>query len=181
MKRSVLIALFVLSVATLAFAQVPGSIGVFADAGGTNCNILDGGSLVMVYMVHVLTDGATAVQFRLDVSATGWMHLGDNITFPTKIGTSITGLSVGYGGCYVGPITIGYVNFFGTNAAPCTRIGIIADPTAPTGEIEGVDCNLPQGKFFPTGGVALVNPDGSCECNVPVNESSWGGIKALYQ
>jgi hypothetical protein len=26
-----------------------------------------------------------------------------------------------------------------------------------------------------------VNPDVTCMCSVPVNETTWGGIKALYQ
>ena len=182
MKRLVLIALFLVSVSGMAFAQMPGSIGVFADNGATNCNITDMGSLVTVHLAHVYTDGSTASQFKLDIGTTGWMHLGDNIVFPTKIGTSITGLSVGYGSCLSGAVVyIGGVNFFGTNAAPCTYIRIVGDPTAPTGEIEAVDCNIPQNKIFPTGGTAIVNPTMDCECNVPVNDSTWGGIKALYQ
>ena len=90
MKRSVLIAFMLMLSASMVFAQA-GSIGVFSDVGGTDCNFADGGSLVTVYMLHVNSPGATAAQFKLAVPA-AWMHLGDNWQFPTIIGTSVAGV-----------------------------------------------------------------------------------------
>ena len=183
MKRSVLIAFVIVCSASMAFAQA-GSIGVFADAGATDCNIVDGASLVTVFFVHVNTTGATASQWMLDLGGLPWTHLGDIMQAPTVIGTSVGGISLGYGGCRQAPYLMGQANFFGSSAPACSRIQIVADPLAPTGGIEGVDCLLPPdgpNKNIPTGGTAIVNSNGECLCNVPVEESTWGGIKALYQ
>jgi hypothetical protein len=179
MKRLLLIAFCLLFGASTVFAQA-GSVGVFADPGGTNCNMLDAGGLVQVYITHVNTTGATAAQFMLQPGP-GWVHLGDTWNFTTVIGTSIAGVSVAYGGCFAGTISLGLVNFFGSVAPSCTLISIVPDPAAPSGNIEAVDCALPDpGKMFPTGGSAIVNADGSCDCSVPVQDTTWGGVKALY-
>ncbi len=179
MKRSLLIGLCLLVGAGGAFAQVTGSISVAADMMFMECNVVDAGALVQVYLGHVYTDGATASQFKLDVSATGWVHLGDMWAFPTVIGTSISGASVGYGACMAGTIYLGMVNFFGSSAPECTYISIVADPSSLSGEIEGVDCS--ETKFFPTGGQAIVNSNSSCNCGCPVEETTWGRIKATYR
>ena len=60
-------------------------------------------------------------------------------------------------------------------------MSIIPDPSAPSGEIEGVDCMEPANKTFPTGGGGRINSDQTCDCNVPVEDTTWGGIKALYK
>ena len=180
MKRSMLIAFCLLFGASMAFAQA-GAVGVFADPGGTDCNLVDAGGLVSVSLVHVFTTGSTASQFML-VPPTGWVHLGDMWNFQATVGVSITGVSVGYGACYVGPISLGTVNFFGSVSPACTLVSIVADPAAPSGLIEGVDCVEPfPNKFFPTGGSAIVNSDGTCDCLIPVRDTTWGGVKALYQ
>jgi hypothetical protein len=181
MKRSMLIALCLLFGASMAFAQA-GSVGVFADAAGTNCNLVDAGGLVQVHVVHAYSTGATASQFLFDISATAWTHLGDTWDFTTVIGTSITGVSVAYGGCFSGPIHLGTINFFGSIVPACTIVSVVPDPAAPSGNIEAVDCALPDpGKMFPTGGSAIVNSDGTCDCLIPVQDTTWGGVKALYQ
>jgi hypothetical protein len=179
MKRSVLIALVIVCSASMAFAQA-GSIGVFSDAGGASCNFTDAGSLVQVYYYH-LNASATASQWKLDLGGLMWTHLGDTMNYPTVIGTSVTGISIGYGACIAAPNALGVSNFFGSAAAPCSMIKIIPDPASLSGEIEAVDCSVPAVKVFPTGGAGIVNADGSCQCNVPVEETTWGQMKALYQ
>jgi hypothetical protein len=32
-----------------------------------------------------------------------------------------------------------------------------------------------------TGGDIVVNPDGSCMCDIPVESTTWGKIKELYK
>ncbi len=177
MKRTLLIGLCLTMVASLAFAQA-GSIGIFSDAAGSDCNFLDTGGLNQVYILHLNSPGATASQFRLDVTAAGWSHLGDTWNFATVIGNSVAGVSVAYGACFPSPIALGTINFFGANAPACTMINIVADPGALSGEIEAVDCE--SFKVFPTGGAGIVNPDGTCDCSTPVQETTWGGVKALY-
>ena len=179
MKRAMIIACCIVFGASMAFAQA-GSVGVFTDPGANGCNFVDTAGLVQVYINHVYTTGATASQFKLDVPA-GWVHLGDTWNFTTIIGVSISGVSVAYGACLADNIALGSINFFGSAAPECTMISIIADPTAPSGNIEGVDCAEPANKFFPTGGAGRVNHTGACDCNVPVEDTTWGGVKALYQ
>ena len=181
MKRSLLIALVIVCSASMAFAQA-GSIGVFADAGGTDCNLVDAGSLVTVHFVHVHHTGATASQWMLDLGGLPWTHLGDLWNTATSIGLSVEGVSLGYGACFSAPYAMGSANFFGSTAPACSVIRIVADPLAPTGGIEGVDCVLPKpNKNVPTGGTGIVNGDETCNCNIPVEETTWGGVKALYR
>lgn len=177
MKRTLLIGLCLTMVASLAFAQA-GSIRIASDATGVECNFADAGGLVQVYLLHVDAPGATASQFKLDVSAAGWTHLGDTWNFATVIGSSMTGVSVAYGACFSAPIALGTINFFGSAAPACSMINIVADPGALSGQIEAVDCA--SFKVFPTGGAGIVNPDGTCDCSTPVQETTWGGVKALY-
>jgi hypothetical protein len=161
--------------ASMAFAQ-NGSIAVFSDAGGSDCNFIDVGSLNQVYVWHVNTPGATASEWMLDVTQVGWTHLGDTPDFNLVIGTSINGASLSYEACLVGSFQLMTVNFFGSSAAPCGLIGIVPAPNKPG--VRAVDCA--ENSVIITGGQARVNPDGTCQCAVPVNETTWGNIKALY-
>ncbi len=145
-------------IAVTAFAQ-PGWIGPYADMSGTSPHLIDTGGLVQVYFLHTQTSGATAAQFMLDAPAS-WAHLGDTWSTATSIGTSITGVSLGYGSCLAGPIYLGVANFFGSSVPECTQISIVPDPAAPTGMIEASDCGAT--KIFPNGGMAIVNPNASC-------------------
>jgi len=165
---------------TNATAQA-GMITIFSDWGGSDCNFTDFGSLVQVYFFHIFHGGAVASQFRLDVSTAGWMWLGDMWTFPAVIGNSINGVSLGYGACMPAPTYLGYANFLGTVSPPCTSIKIVADPRSWSGQIEGFDCA--SNPTFPSGGMGIVNNDGSCMCEypLPVEQTTWGQVKALYE
>jgi hypothetical protein len=158
----------------------PGVIGVFTNTAGTSCNFVDTGGLVPVHFFHMYTGGATASQWKLDLGGLPWTHLGDVWPFPTAIGSSIYGVSIGYGSCQTSPIHIGSANFMGSSAPACSLIRIVADPHAPSGRIEGVDCA--QNKTYPAGGHGRVNPDATCICgHIPVRHTTWGAIKAMYQ
>jgi len=177
MKRSVLIVLAFMLFASVAFAQ-NGSIMIFSDLEGSNCNWADGGPAVQpVYVWHMYSPGATASEWQLNGPAS-WSHLGDNSEFALTIGTSISGVSVSYGACLSANFLLMTVNFFGSGIeAPCTLFGIVAAPGKPG--IQVIDCS--DGRAFPPGGAGIVNSDGTCDCDVPVDETTWGGIKALYQ
>jgi hypothetical protein len=56
-------------------------------------------------------------------------------------------------------------------------------PIWPSGQINGADCNYLPNKTFPEGGQIVINPNETCECMrpVPVQETTWGQIKSLYQ
>jgi hypothetical protein len=159
MKRSVILACFILLSATLVAAD-PGALCIFSDAGGTECNIVDNGGMVQVYIVHAYADGAKAVQFKLDVSDAGWTHLSDSWNFQVAIGTSINGVSVAYGACLTSPIVVGSVSFAGASAPEGAAIRIVPDPTAEY--VQVVDCE--ERTLYGAGGTAYVNSAQPCVC-----------------
>jgi hypothetical protein len=184
MKKTLLLAFLTLCVSSIAFAQYdPGSIDVYSGQGQASCNFVDAGGLVSVYLFHTHTDGSTASQFKLETPPSAvWQHFGDLWQFQTVIGSSPTGVSLGYGSCLgqLGDIYLGAANFNSTTpAGVCDLISIVPDPTAPSGLVEFVDCAAVKWTKD-RGGQGRVNSDGSCDCSVPVRETTWGGIKALY-
>jgi hypothetical protein len=178
MKRSLLLSFLLLLFAGSAFSQQAGVIVVSPDAEGCGCEVVDTGGLVQLHFLHKFHSGATASQWKLDLGGLPWVHLGDQIAFSTVIGTTISGISIGYGACMPHPTYLGLANFFGSNAAGCPQIGIVADPASLSGQIEAVDCATPANKTFPGGNSIVVN----CEClGSPVESTTWGGIKTLYR
>ena len=184
MKKILLLAVVMLGVSSVAFGQYdPGAVNVYSDQSQSSCNFTDAGFMT-VYFFHTHTDGATASQFKLELPASGvYNHFGDLWQFQTVIGSSISGVSVAYMVCqgqnndiYLGSATFGTV----TPAGVCEMLSIIPDPGAPSGLVEIIDCTATK-YTIPVGGVGRVNSDGSCQCEiVPVQETTWGGIKALY-
>lgn len=168
--------------ANTAMAQDPGSVWVFSDPDLTDCNVVDTGGLLTTYLAHNSPSGALAVGFKLDVSDTGWIHLGDQWNFPLFIGTSIYGVSISYQACVADQIFLGSASFLGASA-PCMYISIGPDPGSVTGQVEAIDCN--QNKVFPLAGSAVVNSevfeDMFCACTVPVEQTTWGAIKSQYR
>lgn len=181
MKRILLLSFLLLLFAGSAFSQ-SGAVYVASDAAGASCEVIDAGGLVQLHYLHSFHAGATASQWMLDLGGLPWTHLGDQISFPTVIGTTISGISIGYGACLAAPIYLGLSNFFGSAAPACSWLAIVPDPASLSGQIEGVDCATPANKTFPGGGYATVNPDATCSCpGSPVESSTWGSVKALYR
>ena len=178
MKRSLSVALALLFCVSTSFAQwLPGLINPYADEAGTACNIVDDGGLVQVHMLHVATYGVTASQFKLDVSATNWIWLGDSLSFVLSLGTSVDGVALTYQECLAESIHLGVANFVGSCAPPCTEISIVPAP----GEVKVRASGCRSETFYPAGGIVYINPDLTCQCSVPVHETTWGQIKSLYR
>jgi hypothetical protein len=178
MKRVVFLAVAALMAASMAFAQ-GGSLGMFADPAGTNCNLADAvPGLVTYYVVHVNTPGATACEFSAPkpacVLAT---YLSDASVFPVTVGTSQSGVSIGYGYCAAGPINVLKLNYFAQGMTQaCCRYPVLPHPI--TGGPWMVDCANNQ--LLTTGGQGIVNANPTCQCNVPTEETTWGQVKSLY-
>jgi hypothetical protein len=179
-----------------------GIIGISGDAAGTDCNIVDEGGLVLVYIFYYHTDGSRGARFRLNVDGFGWTFLGDIGEFYRTAGRSIDGITVCWDQCLSGTFKLLTVNFLGSAVPTCTPIAIDAHPG---GGVEGLDCDL--NVIHPAADISYVNPDGSCTCHtcrtgtetacttklgpaetipsdfcatVPVDQSTWGMIKSLY-
>jgi hypothetical protein len=192
MKR-VLLVLFVTIVVTASTSTAAeyGTIGVFSEPTGCSCNVDDlVAGLVTVYVVHRdIVDGVEASRFivRGDAGMTMTFVSESPIGGPIFItGNIVDGYDVFYGMCATGGLAIMTIDYFGLGtSAPCSRLEVVAAPTAVTGEVEVADCD--GAVHAATGYWALVNADGSCACEwdpctpVPVEETTWGGIKALYR
>ncbi len=187
MKKALLLTICLMLAGTMAFAQPPGSIGVFADTGGLICDIYDAApGLITLYVVHVYSPGATASQFRLDCTTynpgAGWTHLGETYPYTAVIGNTQTGVAIAYGYCVPSPNLLTTINYFGSGLAQtCAFCQIVDDPGAVPPGIYVADCADPPNVVAATGGTLMINPDETCYCNIPAEETSWGQLKALYK
>jgi len=182
MKKVLLLTVAMLVCASMAFAQ-GGSIGLFADPLGSNCNMVDAApGLCNVYVVHVNAPAVSASEFGIDqppcVLAA---FLSYTPLFAVDIAFNalapLQGRSVGYGGCLGTPSNISILGYFcQAFTAPCCLQSVI--PHLGTGKIEAVDCSsnlLPA-----TGGTVIWNSNSSCNCTVAAHESTWGGVKEMF-
>jgi hypothetical protein len=180
MKKALLLAMALMLGASVAFAQ-GGTIGLYKDMAGTDCWLNDTTpGLTAYYVVHLNTTAATAAEFSAPkptcMMAT---YLSDASVFPVTVGTSQTGVSIGYGACKAAPIHILTLNFFTMGATqPCCLFPVRPHPV--NGGPWMVDCASTQ---LPAAArIAVVNGNQTCTCAiVPVDESTWGGVKALYE
>jgi len=184
MKKVILLSTVMLLGATLAFGQVGGVIGSYADPGGLNCNVTDAApGLLPIFIVHTLSPGATAAQFAapIQLCQVGSLWLSDTGVFAVTIGNSQGGVAIGYGTCQVSPTHILTINYFVNGiTALCCAYSVIPDPNVVSMQVEVVDCagNL----LTATGRTNTINGTvAQCDCNVvPVEESTWGKVKSLY-
>ena len=176
MKRIIVIALCGITCAGMAFAQAE-SINVFSDLGATDCFFTDTGGLVQVYVFHMNSPATTASEWM--IYTPGWTYLGEQADFELVIGNSISGVAISYGDCLNGNFKLMTINFFGSNANNCLLLGIVPSPTK--AGVRTVDCS--SNSFFISGGWGRINADATCQdCNPPdpVEQSTWGQIKSLY-
>jgi len=180
MRRTVLLA------SLLAFCASPhaaqgGHIALYSDPAGTDCGIYDTEpDGYYVYVFHVNALGATGVQFSVpNPPCSQLTYIGDLHVFNISFGDSQNGVAVAYGTCRTGTFMIMQIAY-ATNGLtdPCCSYPIQPDTREPS-EIIGVDCNFEQ--YAMSGSPAIINPNATCQCSVPVEDTSWGQIKSLYQ
>jgi hypothetical protein len=183
--RALLVSLALMFGATMASAQ-QGSIGIYSDTVGVDCNLLDvSPGLTAYYVVHTNTVGSTACRFvAAKPACMTATYLGDAHPFLMTIGNSQTSVSVAYKGCRVGPIHILTINYFTSGTTPaCCWYPVTCDPLGTNGCAGGlldtVDCEYHDA--VSTAGFGVINADQSCQCGVPAEESTWGQVKALYE
>jgi len=179
MKKVLLLTLVLMLGATMAFAQ-NGSIGIFADNAGASCNVSGTPGFLNVYFVHVNSLGATASQWAAPApTCMTAIRLADIPVFAVNFGNTAAGITVGYPVCKTGTFHI-MTSLYQVAVGPtqCCRWFVIADPSLESGKIEIPDCDYVMA--YGTGGQALVGS--MCPtCNVPVEDTTWGQMKALYE
>ena len=178
MKKALLLMLVLMLGATMAFAQ-NGSIGIFADNGGVSCN-LPSTATSMYYFVHVNAVGATASQWAAPKPAClNGTRLTDIAVFAINFGNTNDGITIGYPTCRAGTFHIMTVMYTVVGADPCCYFSVVADPNLSSGLIEIPDCEYDMA--YGTGGQGILNSDPvNCDCDVPVESTTWGQLKALY-
>ena len=183
MRKVLLLTVAVICLPGLALSQGynAGSIDLFSDAALTSCNItVPAVGPFSVYIAQTnVGDGTIACQFKID-RPLDFIHVGDIPSYPLTLGSSEAGVSVSYGGCETGTFLILTANYFGAVTPACGLMTVVPDPNSSTGLVQFIGCS-DERVTMDTAGQARLNPDGSCLCSVPVEDTTWGGIKALYQ
>lgn len=167
-------------------------IGVYSDTGANSCSFNPPPfSLLTLYFVHQ-TDGGKVSKFKVN-SLTGMTSTGSSVAAGfLAIGTFDAGIEIAYPQCQNGSIVIGQTGFFHqSEVIDCSKVvQIVAHPGSQVpGEVVVVDCGLPFGAIeVANGGRAFGGTDpeatlcGGCyEPPLATQESTWGGIKALYR
>jgi hypothetical protein len=179
MRHALLVFLVLLLVAGVASAQTP-YIGVFFNSGYSQQTKDCPGSIPDVLYVAGFNFNALVVGAGFAIEypqAMTW--LSDADLPPVAVGYTPTGLSVGWAAPQNGfsPIRICTVNIF-WQCMSCpgftdTMIRVIPDPT--TGVLGFTD--YPQYDLVAAVGTAAV----ICPVELPTEETTWGGVKALYE
>jgi len=89
---------------------IGGTVGIYTDAAGTNRDIVDTGGTVTLYIVHKVTDGATAAQFKIEAPA-GWNLIGPDHQIDLHIGDVDDGIAYAYGDCMSGTIHLATLTY----------------------------------------------------------------------
>ncbi len=181
MRRTLLMVVGLMLVAGMAFSQA-GSVGVFADQIGNDCNISYAGGLPFnVYCVHVYGRG-TAAEFMLRFERASFMWLGDSSPFVSVLGNSQDGVTIAYGVCLDTPVHVLTVSYFSVTAPEaCSIVRVVPDSSAAIPGIYVADCEDPPNVLVATGGAAVFNTDTTCDCDIPARVTSWGRIKEMYR
>lgn len=168
-------------------AQLGGTLYVAADPAASSREFTDAPpGLCTIYIVHDgPVSGFTGSRFKVRNNDFFAPFLSDESDF-AFLGSSQTGIAISYGSCIAPPVLILSVHYFCQDNSGCTEVSLDPHPEYPS-FIEVFGCS---GEVLPLGGVAplcvngvLVEDDflGYCACSVPVDETTWGGVKALYE
>jgi hypothetical protein len=172
MKTTLLSFLILIASLSGAFAQ-SGFIGIFSKTVYPDCEFSDQSTgLVLAYIFHHNTPGATAAQFKVDWDPCMAMtYLSEAVTAPyiqigTCAGPSANGCAIAYASCVAAPNMILTIRFFASGLTPaCCWMRVAADPSASPPRIYVTDCADPPNLLIARGGDAVINNDGSCPCN----------------
>jgi hypothetical protein len=183
MKRFALLIVCLVAMATPALAlNGVGDVSVYADNQGNDCNILSpgGGGLVHIYVVHKFQPGDEATYSRFKGEwPTGLTFLGSfNVGSFVSIGSFDNDISVAYGLCVTTTALVGDALFQTSAVSPtCSYVSLVAA----VGQTTPLATRCDFGEWEVGVGQAIVNPDGTCQCTIKTEPTSWGKVKALYR
>jgi len=179
------------------------AITVWADVPGTECLLEDRvPGIVDLYVFHEIggpPGGASGSEFRLaqDPNVTLLWLAEVILGGPIWISDTRTGVYISYEGCVTGRLHIATVTYFGfATSGVCGELGVC--PSVAATDVVGLDCAA-QAHAIGAGLVHVNSDHISCECFVangdgpqvppafpfcglptPVEPTTWGRVKALY-
>jgi len=180
MRRTVLFACLLAFCASPLAAQ-GGRIGLYGDPYASDCSVNEtAGQVYDVYVFHVNTLGSTGSQFSIPIpTCSQVIYAGESPAFDLVYGDSQNGIAITYGTCRSGTFRIMRIGYYAASLAePCCEYPVLPDPREPAG-ILGADCNFDL--YTMTASPLIINPNATCDCAVPVEDTSWGRIKSLYR
>jgi hypothetical protein len=165
------------------------TINLYGDTLHTDCSIAHewGQIAIVAHVFHYSSSGAMSSRFSAPdpgcfIEGT---YARDIAVFPATTGNSQTGITINYGACLTGWIfvlSIIYMDVTGLGSPDCCAYPVLADPSAPSGQIEILDCS---NNVVPGGGISgIVNGTPQCPCDIVTGifeyHNTWGRIKSLY-
>lgn len=160
MRRIAIVVSLLLSFIAVTAGAQTARIALYSDPGLLDSRLgLDAPGIVSVYVVVHSSSPLTAVQYWVPVPDCweGATFLADDNYFPVTIGTSQSGVAIGFGSCLSEPILVQTINVFASQPPAldvCCWMEPLPHPQSPSGEIEFADCN--QTKFFGAGTPGIV-------------------------
>jgi hypothetical protein len=190
-RLTVFICVALAFVSSAALSQVSGRIALAGSSDGSNCSIVDTEpGIVQVHILVLDVVGLLGIQFVAQKPEcwTGATWLSDDVPVPVHIGNTqdpTLGLSVAFGECLNSPVHVGTINYATKGTAlPCCAYPIIKATGDNYPEIDGpivVLCSDPS-RVAGIGVDVVINSEPQCPCQsvVPVEKTTWGQVKALY-
>jgi hypothetical protein len=205
--RLVVIAALCCSLFAAPVQSQSGAIAPYGDESLIDCHVYDlTPGLVYVYIaLHQWSGSSLGTRFSVQVP---WSltYFGEDSPY-VKLGDALNGVTVCYESCLPSsptPVLVLRLMFFGQGLTPpCTYFSV--EPHPADSVAQSLDCD--GNTFRPTTGIAIVNPDSGCLCQVanaglggqdepgdgsaastahfcawvPVEQNTWGAIKSLYR
>lgn len=165
----------------------------WGDTEMTNCSITyTAPGIVQVHAFLTGSGDATVVQFAgylpECLAGSTWLYdiVAEGDTWLTIGGTQMDGgWAIAFTECRELPLYLGYMNILVSDVGvACCSFPVSVPRTPSVAYIEVVDCQQPFGNlYYATGKSMMVNTNGACPCEtaLPVSETTWGAVKALYR
>ena len=175
------------------------TIEASAEQFQTNCQLSNdqGPGIRTVYLRHAFNSGSTASRFKVTLGPGVTMtYVSETHNFAATLGDSQSGLSICYGSCLVGELSLGAISYLSTGTDQnCSQVLIVPHPLADTVDVlrcdespvvafardlyviapGGAPCGCPASHLFPG------EPHSFTCTPLPVASTTWGAVKALYQ
>jgi hypothetical protein len=156
-------------------------IGLYGDAAGTIGFVRDlGPGEIDIYVVYtVYIESMSAVRFSAPPpECFSAVHLGDT-TYQPVVGDSQSGAWVSYPACVTGSIHVMTISYAVEGLSQhCCQYRPVAYPGY--ADIESQMCDS-MAWVWTHGEKIYISADPVDDCDSPVDQYTWGGIKAMYR